>query len=55
MEANAGLVAFLAESVPQQKREFPNALRVQKAKNERRQRKERENLGDVTVCSQIRL
>jgi len=55
IEANVGFAEVPTKPVPQGKLDFLDVLRVQKAKNESRQRKERENRGDVTLCSQIRL
>ena len=55
IEGNVGFVDILTTPVPQGKLGFLDVLRVQKAKNQSRQRKERENPGDVTLCSQIRL
>ena len=55
IEGNVGFVDILTTPVPQGKLCFLDVLRVQKAKNQSRQRKERENPGDVTLCSQIRL
>jgi hypothetical protein len=50
-----GFVDILTTPVPQGKLGFLDVLRVQKAKNQSRQRKERENPGDVTLSNQIRL
>jgi hypothetical protein len=55
IEGNLGFADVLTKPVPQEKLGFLDVLRVQKAKNQSRQRKERENPGDVTLCSQIRL
>lgn len=54
-EGNLGFADVLTKPVPQGKLGSLDVLRVQKAKNQSRQRKERENPGDVTLCSQIRL